>query len=81
MFSKGISKSGGLLDVATEMGFITKTGTWFTYGETRLGQGRENAKNYLEANPDIMLELESKIRCSNSAEDQDAAVKTEQAAE
>lgn len=62
MFSKGISKSGGILDVATEMGFVSKTGTWFTYGETRLGQGRENAKVYLETNPELMQELEDKIR-------------------
>jgi len=64
MFSKGISKSGSILDVATEMGFVTKTGTWFTYGDQRLGQGRENAKNYLESNPDIMDELEGRIRSS-----------------
>ena len=62
MFSQGISKSGGLLDVATDMGLVTKTGTWFTYGETRMGQGRENAKAYLENNPDLMADLEAKIR-------------------
>lgn len=62
MFSKGISRSGGILDMATEMGIITKTGTWFTYGDQRLGQGRENAKAYLENSPEIMDQLESQIR-------------------
>jgi recombination protein RecA len=62
MFSKGISKSGGVLDLAAEMGIVSKTGTWFTYGDLRLGQGRENAKQYLEDNPEVMAELESAIR-------------------
>lgn len=62
MFGKGISRSGGVLDVGTELGFIGKTGTWFTYGETRLGQGRENAKQYLEEHPELMDELEARIR-------------------
>jgi recombination protein RecA len=62
MFSKGISKSGGILDLATELGFVTKTGTWFTYKDQRLGQGRENAKNFLEEHPEVMLELEAAIR-------------------
>lgn len=66
MFSKGISKSGGILDLATEMGFITKTGTWFTYADQRLGQGRENAKKYLEDNPELMVELEKQIRNSGA---------------
>lgn len=62
MFGKGISRSGGVLDIATDLGFVTKTGTWFTYGENRLGQGRENAKAFLESNPNLMDELEAKIR-------------------
>ena len=62
MFSQGISKSGGLLDVAVDMGLVTKTGTWFTYADTRLGQGRENAKTFLENNPELLTELEAKIR-------------------
>ena len=62
MFGKGISKSGGILDVATELGLISKMGTWFTYGDARLGQGRENAKQYLEEHPELMEELEAKIR-------------------
>jgi len=62
MFGKGISKSGGILDLAAEKGLVSKTGTWFTYGDTRLGQGRENAKEYLEERPELIAELESKIR-------------------
>ncbi len=62
MFGKGISKSGGILDIATETGLVTKTGTWFTYTDQRLGQGRENAKKFLEDNPVMMDELEGIIR-------------------
>lgn len=62
MFSKGISRSGSILDLSTEMGLVTKSGTWFTYGENRLGQGRENAKQYLEEHPELMDALEHSIR-------------------
>ena len=62
MFNKGISKSGGILDLATDQGIVTKTGTWFTYADQRLGQGRENAKAYLESNPEVMADLERQIR-------------------
>ena len=48
--------------MATEMGIVGKAGTWFTYGEARLGQGRENAKQYLENNPELMDEIEARIR-------------------
>jgi recombination protein RecA len=68
MFGRGISKSGGILDLAVEGGFVTKTGTWFTYADTRLGQGRENAKNFLEENPVMMAELEGKIRGAAATE-------------
>ncbi len=68
MFGKGISRSGGMLDIGIELGLVEKTGTWFTYGESRLGQGRENAKQYLEEHPELMDEIESKVR-SNGADD------------
>jgi len=71
MFGKGISRSGGILDIATELGLVEKTGTWFTYGETRLGQGRENAKQHLEEHPELMEEIEAKVR---SKDDVDAPV-------
>jgi recombination protein RecA len=68
MFGKGISKSGGILDLAVEGGFVTKTGTWFTCADTRLGQGRENAKSFLEEHPELMAELEGKIRAAAANE-------------
>ncbi len=61
-FQKGISREGSLLDVGVDQGLVTKTGTWFNYGEVRLGQGRDNSRSYLEQNPEIADELESKIR-------------------
>jgi recombination protein RecA len=64
MFGKGISRSGGILDLGVEGGFVTKTGTWFTYGEIRLGQGRENSKQFLEDNPVLMQEIEDKVRAA-----------------
>jgi recombination protein RecA len=62
MFGQGISREGGLLDVGTAVGTVQKTGAWFTFGETRLGQGREAAKDFLKANPDVSAELEKQIR-------------------
>jgi recombination protein RecA len=62
MFGEGISTEGGLLDVGVAMSCVTKTGAWFTYGETRLGQGREAAKEFLKANPDVALDIDKQIR-------------------
>jgi len=62
MFGTGISRSGGILDMAIELGLANKSGSWFTYGDQRIGQGRENAKQYLEEHPEIMVEMESRIR-------------------
>jgi len=62
MFGKGISRSGGILDMATELGLISKIGTWFAYGDQRLGQGRENAKSFLEEHDDLIDALEGRIR-------------------
>jgi recombination protein RecA len=62
MFGEGISKEGGLLDVGVAMSIVTKTGAWFTFGETRLGQGREAAKEFLKSNPDVAVEIEKQIR-------------------
>jgi len=64
MFGKGISKSGAILDMAVETGIVGRTGAWFTYGDTRLGQGRDNAKEYLEQNPDIAGEIEELVKAS-----------------
>ena len=61
-YGKGISKMGSILDVALERNIVGKSGSWWTYGETRIGQGRENAKAFLEEHSDIALEIETKIR-------------------
>jgi recombination protein RecA len=67
MYAEGISREGGLIDVGLEMGLVEKSGAWFTSGETRLGQGRENAKEFLRQNPDIRDDLERQIRESIAA--------------
>ncbi|MCD6360910.1 MAG: recombinase RecA [Armatimonadetes bacterium] len=62
IFGKGISRAGCILDEGVSLEILEKAGSWFSYGEERLGQGRENAVAYLEANPDLALEIENKIR-------------------
>jgi recombination protein RecA len=62
MYGTGISRQGGLLDVGVASGVVNKSGAWFTFGETRLGQGREQAKEFLVANADIADRVESDIR-------------------
>ncbi len=62
MFGQGISKTGELVDLAVKLGFIQKSGAWFSYGETRLGQGRDNTKNYLEEHPELFAEIERLVR-------------------
>ena len=62
MFNEGISKSGDVLDLATKFEVVQKRGAFFSYGDIRIGQGRENAKDYLRQNPDLMSEIETIIR-------------------
>jgi len=62
MFGQGISREGGLLDVGTQVGVVAKTGAWFNFGDTRLGQGREAAKDFLKANAEVSAQLEKQIR-------------------
>jgi recombination protein RecA len=62
MYNEGISKAGGVLDLGVEMGLIEKRGSFYTYGELRIGQGRENAKQHLKDNPDLAEEIELAIR-------------------
>ena len=62
MYNEGISKTGNIVDVGVKEGIVQKSGAWFSYGDIRLGQGRENAKQYLKDNPEISLEIENKIR-------------------
>jgi recombination protein RecA len=61
-YGRGISKMGSILDVALERNIVGKSGSWWTYGETRIGQGRENAKAFLEEHSDLASEIEAKIR-------------------
>jgi recombination protein RecA len=62
MYGKGISREGSLLDVAVDLGFIKKAGAWFTYEGEQLGQGRENVKNFLHENPQLMAEIDQRVR-------------------
>jgi recombination protein RecA len=62
MYNEGISKSGDVIDLATQLEIITKRGAFFSYGDIRLGQGRENAKEFLRMNPDLMKEIEQAVR-------------------
>ncbi len=61
-YGRGISRMGSILDIALEKNLVGKSGSWYTYGEQRIGQGRENAKNYLEENSAAAIELEAKLR-------------------
>ena len=62
MYGEGISKTGELLDLGVSAGLVEKSGSWFSYGSQRIGQGRENAKTFMQENPDIANELETAIR-------------------
>jgi len=62
IFAEGISKEGDVLDLAADCGVVSKSGAWYSYGDMRLGQGRENAKKFLKEHPEVMLEIESKVR-------------------
>ena len=62
MYGEGVSKEGGLLDVGVAMDVVSKTGAWFNFGETRLGQGREASKDFLKSNPDVAAEVERQLR-------------------
>ena len=62
MFGKGISRSGEVLDAAVESDIITKSGSWFSYDDTKLGQGRDAVKQIISDNPELSEELEAKIK-------------------
>ena len=62
MFGKGISKEGDILDLAANENIVIKSGAWFAYNDAKIGQGRENAKLYLKENPEVMNEIENKVR-------------------
>ena len=65
MYGEGISKTGELLDLGVKAGVVEKSGAWFSYGDERIGQGRENAKTFLKEHPEMAYEIEDKIRASH----------------
>ena len=66
VYGKGISKEGNILDIGVNLDIVDKSGSWFGYNGERIGQGRENVKNYLKENPEVMKEIEEKIRAKFS---------------
>jgi len=63
--SEGISREGGLIDMGITMGVLDKSGAWINYGKTRIGQGRENAKQFLRDHPDVANEIDAKVRAGS----------------
>ena len=68
MYGEGISKTGELVDIGVKAGVVEKSGAWYSYGDERIGQGRENAKAFLKANPAVAAAIEDKIRAANGLE-------------
>ena len=64
MFGEGISKIGEILDLGVKLGVVQKSGAWFNYGEMRLGQGRDNAKQFLKDHPEVSDEIEKIVRAN-----------------
>ena len=79
MFGQGISKEGDILDLASNLDIIQKSGAWFAYNGEKIGQGRENAKQYLKDNPLICEEIEKKIRAHFTPEPETEATPDEKA--
>ena len=80
MYGQGISREGSLLDVAVELGFVKKAGAWFTYEGEQLGQGRENVKTFLRENPQLMAEIDERVREHLKADTAEAVVEEAAAA-
>ncbi len=70
MFGKGISREGDILDLAASLGVVQKSGAWFAYQDDKIGQGRENAKQYLREHPEVMDEIEHQVRVSYGLEEE-----------
>ena len=79
IYGRGISREGELIDLGVKNDFVEKSGAWFSYGDTRIGQGRENAKQYMQDNPDVANELEEKIK--NRLISPDSGLKEEETVE
>ncbi len=81
MFGQGISREGDILDLAANCGIVVKSGAWFAYNDAKIGQGRENAKIYLKDNPEIMEEIEAKVRAKYAMDASNDEKKDEEAKE
>lgn len=77
MYGTGISQSGCILDLGEEIGIIDRAGSWYSYGDVRLGQGRENSKEFLRDNPEIMEEIDNKIRVKVGLEEGEVKAESE----
>ena len=69
MFGEGISKTGELVDYGVKLDIVDKAGAWFSYGDSKIGQGRENSKVFLKDNPEIAKEIETKILAAMGVND------------
>lgn len=79
MFGEGISKEGDILDLAASSGIVNKSGSWYAYGDGKIGQGRENAKQFLRSNPETMIEIEQKVRDHYFADKKEKAAEENEA--
>lgn len=75
MYGTGISKTGNILDVAADMGIVKKAGSWYSYNDEKLGQGREKSKDFLDSNPNLLKEIENKVRDTLKDDSDDITVK------
>ena len=62
LYGEGISREGEILDIGSQQSVVEKSGAWYAYGGDRIGQGKDNAREFLRANPDVAIEIENKIR-------------------
>lgn len=81
MYNEGISKTGDVLDLAVQYGVVGKAGAWFDYSDAKIGQGREQTKKYLKENPEVMAEIEAKVRALVKGEDEAIVTEPEQTEE
>ena len=81
MFGEGISREGDILDLATDLNIVNRAGAWYSYNEERLGQGRENAKNYFKENPHLCREIENAVRENYGIETLETIAKVEASSE
>ena len=81
IYGKGISKEGDILDLAADVDIVNKSGAWYAYKETRIGQGRENAKQFLREHPEMCAEIDHLVRVHYGLEQNQAAPQTAEAAD